>query len=60
MAMEFSNSSLHYYLRNFSPAQLSQDMRENIAVVAHIQFLLCFLPRIMANLANKMPRLVSR
>ena len=60
MAVEFSNSPFHYYLRYFGSAQLSQDTRENIAMVAHIQFLLCFLPRIMVNLVNKMPRLVSR
>ena len=58
MTVQFRNSPFHYDLRNFSSAELSQNTCENIAVVAHIQFLLCFLPRTIANLVNKMPRLM--
>jgi len=56
MAVEFSNGSFHYYLCYFSSAQLRQDTSKDIAVVAHVLFLLWFLPRIMVNLVNKMPR----
>jgi hypothetical protein len=59
MPVEFSNSPFHYYLRNFSSAKLGQDTGENIAMVTHVQFLLCFLPTIRVNVVNKMPRLVS-
>ena len=41
MAVEFCNCPFHYYLRYFRSTQLCQDTSQNVAVVAHIQFLLC-------------------